>query len=333
MSTSATPSSASSSRPSRRRLLAGGAGLALGASAGALVPSAPAAAAEPASAALFPLKPPHLLEAETLVEYLRLRADQWDHNRYDAAGEDLGRTTVTWGRPGHPEEFENLSQCSSFMTLLLQRAYGAGTAYGWATRAYFDQYFPRKDGLPRASSSQPTAEDLQAGFRNASNVPHFDAVTKPVNLRPGDIVAWDYDPDTRSAPYTGHTVLIRAYLGTYASSADSRLGIPGVVPHLFQVVDCTSNPHGGPSLTSQASIDRYRAYPDTRATITDSPDVGYDEKNGVGYGHMVFYADPDTSLFAGYRWSLNSSSPEPAVADAVSGKKQIAAGRVNAFVV
>ncbi|SOE06830.1 hypothetical protein [Streptomyces sp. Ag109_G2-15] len=326
--------STSFSGPSRRHLLTGGAGLALAASAGSLVLPARAVAAEPATAALYQLKPPHLLEAETLVEYLRLRANQWDHNRYNVEqtnGENLGRTTVTWGRPGHPEEFENLSQCASFMTSLLQRSYGADTAYGWATPAYFNQYFPPKDGLPRTSSF-PNAEDLQAGFLNASNVPHIDPVTKPVNLRPGDIVAWDYDPNAKSTPYTGHTVLIRAYLGTYASSVDSKLGITGVVPHLFQIVDCTNSPHGGPDLTSQSSIDRYRAYPDSRAEIADDNST-YTEHSGVGYGHMIFYADPDTSLFVGYRWSVNSGSPQAAVAQPVKDKKQIAAGRVNAFLV
>ncbi|UFR06579.1 hypothetical protein KBP30_37800 [Streptomyces sp. Go40/10] len=328
--------SAPSARPSRRRLLTGGASLALAASATSLVSPPGAAAAEPKTAALYPLKPTHLLEAETLVEYLRLRTGPWDHNRYNVEtdGRTLGRTTVTWGRPGHPEEFENLSQCASFMTLLLERAYGTDTAYGWATASYFDQYFPTKNapaGTPR-SGTYPTAEDLQAGFLNASDVPHFDPVTKPVNLRPGDIVAWDKDPDDKTVPYTGHTVMIRACLGTYASSVDSKLDIPGVVPHLFQIVDCTDNPHGGPDLTSQTSIDRYRAYPDTRAELSDDNRT-WTQHNGVGYGHMVFYADPGTGLFAGYRWSLNSSQPYPAVAQAVEGKRQIAAGRVNAFVV
>jgi len=40
-----------------------------------------------------------------------------------------------------------------------------------------------------------------------------------------------------------------------------------------------------------------------------------------------------TNLFVGYRWSVNSSTPVAAVAAAVSGKQQIAAGRVNTFVV
>lgn len=327
-------SSATPAHPSRRHLLAGSAGLALAASAASLVSPTRAAAAEPAAAELYKLKPPHLLEAETLVEYLRLRGGQWDHNRYNveqADGENLGRTQVTWGRAGHPEEFENLSQCASFMTALLEHSYGTGTAYGWATSAYFDQYFPPKDGSTR-TSSYPNAEDLQAGFLKASAVPHFDPVTKPVNLRPGDIVAWDYDPAVKSTPYTGHTVLIRSYLGTFSSSVDSKLGITGVVPHLFQIVDCTNSPHGGPDLTSRTSIDRYRAYPDSRAEIADD-DSTYTEHSGVGYGHMVFYADPGTDLFAGYRWSVNSATPQPAVAQPVTGRKQIAAGRVNAFLV
>jgi len=315
---------------SRRALLTGSAAVATAvATAGLAAPAA--VAAEAATADLYPLKPPHLLEAENLVEYLRLRGDQWTNNRYDTPGENLGTTAVVWGRPGHPEEFANLSQCASFITSVLERAYGADTAYGWATRDYFDRYFPPKGGGPARTVPFPTAEDLQAGFADAAQVPHFDQVTKPVNLRPGDLVAIDYDAGGTSTPYTGHVVMIRAAEGTFASSVDAKLG-SGVVPYLFQIVDCTSNPHGGPDLGSATSVAHYRAYPDTRAEISDD-DTAYDEHSGAGYGHMVLYADPATQLFAGYRWSVNSSDPIAATAVAVAGGQQIAAARVNAFTV
>lgn len=314
---------------SRRSLLAGAAGVTAAVAATAGLGAVPAVAAEAPAAELYTLKPPHLLEAETLVEYLRLRSDQWSHNQYDTPAENLGTTSVAWGRPGHPEEFGNLSQCASFVTSLLERSYGADTAYGWATQDYFAQYFPAKDGSVRTAPF-PEAEDLQAGFANASDVPHFDPVTKPVNLRPGDLVAVDYDATAKSTPYTGHVVMIRAVEGTFASSVDSQVG-SGVVPYLFQIVDCTSAPHGGPSLTSPTSVANYRAYPDTRADISDD-DTSYTEQTGVGYGHMVFYADPVTKLFAGYRWSVNSSTPVAATGTATSGQ-QISAARVNAFLV
>jgi hypothetical protein len=322
--------SSTASSLSRRALLTGSAAVA-GAAATAGLAAPAAVAAEPATADLYPLKPPHLLEAENLVEYLRLRADPWSYNRYDAPGENLGTTAVVWGRPGHPEEFGNLSQCASFVTSVLERAYGADTAYGWATRDYFDSYFPPKGGGPARTVPYPTAEDLQAGFADAAQVPHVDQVTKPVNLRPGDLVAVDYDAGATSAPYTGHVVMIRAAEGTFPSPVDARLG-SGVVPYLFQIVDCTSNPHGGPDLTSQSSIDHYRAHPDTRAEISDD-NTTYAEHSGAGYGHMIFYADPVTQLFAGYRWSVNSSDPIAATAVAAAGQQQIAAARVNAFTV
>ncbi|MFC1433218.1 hypothetical protein ACEZDB_21470 [Streptacidiphilus sp. N1-3] len=315
----------------RRSLLAGAAGLTTAAAvATAGLGATPAAAAEAAASALYPLKPPHLLEAETLVEYLRLRSDQWPlHNRYDVPGQNLGTTAVTWGRPGHPEEFGNLSQCASFITSVLERAYGSDTAYAWATGDYFDQYFPSKSGSTRTAPF-PEAEDLQAGFANAANVPHFDPVTKPVNLRPGDLVAIDYDAVRTSTPYTGHVVMIRAVEGTFASSVDSQVG-SGVVPYLFQIVDCTSNPHGDPDITSRTSTDHYRAYPDTRGLLADD-NSAYTQSTGVGYGHMVFYADPVTKLFAGYRWSVNDSSPVTATGSAATGAV-VSAARVNAFLV
>lgn len=313
---------------SRRSLLgASAAGLAAGV-AGVGLAAAPAQAAEAAQQDLYPLKPPHLLEAENLVEYLRLRTDQWSWNRYDTPAENLGTTTVVWGAPGHPEQYSNLSQCASFQTAVLERAYGTGTAYGWATPGYFDTYFPPRDGTAR-TAPYPTAQDYTAGFLNASNVPHIDPVTKPVNLRPGDLVSIDYDPFTTSQPYTGHIVMIRAVEGTFASAVDAQLGA-GVIPYLFQIVDCTSAPHGGPSLTSDTSLAHYRSYPDTRAVLADD-NSSYTEYTGAGYGHMVFYADPTTGLFAGYRWSVNSSTPVAATGAAVAGVQQISAGRVNAF--
>ncbi|MFJ6139288.1 hypothetical protein [Kitasatospora sp. NPDC092286] len=316
----------SNGRISRRTLMTGAAGTA-GAALAASVSTGEAAAASTTSEATaaatavpapnpYPLKPPHQIEAETLIDHLRLRP--WSHNanQYKTAGEfDDVHTSVTWGTAGHPEEFSNLSQCSSFLTLVLQRAYG-GTVpvdspdrplpwpaanYGWATREYFQRYF-------RTDRPFPTAELFQQGFANAADIPHFTAVTKPVNLRPGDLVALDYDPASTTTPYTGHIVMIRERRGTWPDLVDAQVGA-GVVPYIFEIIDCTSDPHGNPKPSGATEL--YRAFPDTR--IEESADPSgqpvWTEHNGAGYGHMIFYADAATKLFAGYRWSVNSSTP------------------------
>ncbi|MER7702259.1 hypothetical protein ABTX81_05065 [Kitasatospora sp. NPDC097605] len=325
----------STARITRRGLLAGAAGTAGAAALATVAGAGEASAATVPPPSPYTLKLPHQIEAEALVDNLRLRP--WDHlaNRYKRAGVfDDVPTSVRWGTAGHPEEFSNLSQCSSFLTLVLQRAYGtaptvpAGTpmpwgdySYGWATRDYFQQYFIKDPANP---NPYPTAEKYQQAFLDTASLPHFTRVTKPVNLRPGDLVALDYYPDEdNTKPYTGHIVMIRERKGTWSDPVvDAKIGRP-VVPYVFEVVDCTSDPHGNPALGGTAT-DLYRAFPDSR--IEEVPGTNgsstWKEHDGVGYGHMVFYADADTKLFAGYRWSLNTTVPRSVT------ERPISAGRV-----
>ncbi|MGA5098517.1 hypothetical protein ACPCAC_14325 [Streptomyces lavendulocolor] len=305
----------SQQRLSRRGILAGatgaGAALVAGSAAGT------ASAADVPAPSPYPIKPPHQIEAEALVDYLRLRPWSDGANRYKTAGQFPNENSaLSWGAPGHPEQFSAFAQCSSFLTMVLQRAYGTGTAYGWATREYFAQHFRTEPG-----KFYPTAEKFREGFANAAAVPHFTAVTKPVNLRPGDLVAFDYDPETTTEPYTGHIVMIRERKGALASPADRQVG-EGVVPYVFEIIDCTSDPHGNPAASAGAEA-TYRGFPDTRIEEPAEGASGWTEHNGVGYGHIVFYADPTTKLFAGYRWSVNSSTARRAA------DRPIAAARVH----
>ncbi|MEV6511571.1 hypothetical protein [Streptomyces sp. NPDC051642] len=61
-------------------------------------------------------------------------------------------------------------------------------------------------------------------------------------------------------------------------------------------VDCTSDPHGVYALTN------YPKYPDTRMV----GNVPGENLQGVGIGHMMFYAADTTGEFSRYRWSVNS---------------------------
>ncbi|MGW0563093.1 hypothetical protein ACWDZ4_21305 [Streptomyces sp. NPDC003016] len=301
-------------RLSRRGWLAATAGVGASLITGSAVGSASAAEVPPPSP--YATKLPHQIEAETLIEYLRMRPWSDDANRYKTAGEFPDEnSSVVWGTPGQPKQFSAFAQCSSFITLVLQRAYGTGTAYGWATREYFSQYFNTEAG-----KFYPTAEKFREGFANAASIPHFTAVTKPVNLRPGDLVALDYDPATTTEPYTGHIVMIRERKGTWASSADSEVG-SDAVPYVFEIIDCTSNPHGNPAGSETAEA-TYRGFPDTRIEEIPGGTPEWIEHDGTGYGHMVFYGDATTKLFAGYRWGVNSPTAHKVTA------RPIAAARV-----
>lgn len=312
------------SRLSRRSLVTGAAGAALFAASTSRATAATTFIPAPSP---YATKLPHQIEAERLVDYLRMRPWSDNANRYrtssQVSDEFEGKDHfVNWGSSGHPENFSALAQCSSFITLALIHAYGPASAhqdlpgYGWATEEWFKETF-------KATGRFPTAERFQQGFlaTATANNPRFNAVTKPVNLRPGDLVAFDYDPNATSAPYTGHIVMIRERKGTWSDPVvDAKVG-NNVIPYVFEIIDCTSDPHGNPNL--DGATDVYRAFPDTRIDEPVDATSPWPEHDGVGYGHMVFYADATTKLFAGYRWSVNSSTPRK-IAD-----RPIAAARLD----
>ncbi|MEU9375984.1 hypothetical protein AB0D94_19695 [Streptomyces sp. NPDC048255] len=248
---------------------------------------------------------PHQIEAEQMVDYLRMSDPlNTDRNQYKLAS-DTRSTVLTWGNPGLAEQYRALAQCSTFVTKTLMRAYGEGTSTGWATEQYFhDNFFP---SIPIDDPKwSPSAEEYQSGFKGAAEILNIQQVKKPVNLRPGDLVAIDYN-DPNSA-YTGHIVMIRKAKGTFRNSVvDAKLG-DNVTPRIFEVIDCTHLPHGDPK---NGNLANYEAFPDSRyKPIVDAVGNVTDwvAGSGVGYGHMIFYSDNTTGGFAGYRWSVNSSS-------------------------
>jgi hypothetical protein len=259
--------------------------------------------------------PPHLEEAVGLVRSL-LDVD-WDEGRntYKKVHEDDGRITrVVWeGRP------EVLAQCGSFQALVLEHAYGAGRDAGWATGAFFRDRFFSQRGLRDSGKRFPNAAEFREGFVSGAGAPYLTRVHGPGDLRPGDLVAIDY----RDAGlwYSGHIVMIRAAHGVLRSRVDAQVS-PHAVGHVFEVVDCTDSPHGDPE---RGTLALYEKYPDTRLAYRSSGgDVSHVRKHtGAGFGHMVFYADPDGG-FAGYRWSANAARPSTA------GQRPIAAARVVA---
>jgi hypothetical protein len=66
--------------------------------------------------------------------------------------------------------------------------------------------------------------------------------------------------------------------------------------YAVEVIDCTSDPHGVYGLAS------YQLFPDTRM-VDDQ-----DNFQGVGIGHMMFYASDATGEFCRYRWSVNTGA-------------------------
>lgn len=202
-------------------------------------------------------------------------------------------STVTWGTPDDLTSWIAKARCSSFITWVLKHT------YGWASDAYFTQYF--QDRIPEAA-------DYRKAFTDGTGGPHFKRIRKVTDLQPGDLIAVDYngsDPDN-----TGHIVMVRQVKGVFTGSVN----FSGETQYAVEVVDMTSDPHGVYGLSS------YAQYPDTRM-VSDVDGANF---QGVGIGHMMFYASDTTGEFSRYRWSVNSSSAKTyAVAD-----RPISAARV-----
>lgn len=184
--------------------------------------------------------------------------------------------TLTWGLPGDLASWVARARCASFVTGVLKHT------YDWASDDYFLRYFQERG---------PEAADYCSAFLNGTAGPRFARIRKVTDLRPGDIVAVDYkgsDPDN-----TGHIVMVRELKGTFSGTAD----FTGETQYAVEIIDCTSDPHGVYALTN------YPKYPDTRMVSN----VTGENLQGVGIGHMMFYASDTTGEFSRYRWSVNSA--------------------------
>nr|CEL14753.1 unknown [Kibdelosporangium sp. MJ126-NF4]CTQ96617.1 unknown [Kibdelosporangium sp. MJ126-NF4] len=217
----------------------------------------------------------HAIEAETFAQYLNLPACPPENNNY----KDNGTPNIlTWGEPGKPSTWFNQSQCASFLTGLLRRTYPAV-----ATDEHFETSF---------GSRSPNARQYRQTFAGPA-IPHWQPVRKLTNLRAGDFIAIDYA--NGQPTQTGHIVMVRRIKGTYVAP-NSSLNFPGETQYAVEIVDCTSDPHG------VRGVGNYAAYPDIR--LID----GENDREGVGFGHMMFYASNSTDVFTRYRWSVNTSS-------------------------
>jgi hypothetical protein len=148
-----------------------------------------------------------------------------------------------------------------------------------------------KQAAPQARASAFKALEMAPGripsppkyvtfFQSLAKTPQegWQAVNKVSDLRPGDVVAWEYKKATSS----GHAVIIA--------------GVPveqGDGTWLVKVYDSTASSHGDDSRPQ-----------DPRAEVLESSG----KRSGLGHGMMAFSADPVTGAITGYRWSPRSKT-------------------------
>jgi hypothetical protein len=215
--------------------------------------------------------PAHLVTAEAICDNLARLALPNQLNVYKEPGTP---TVMVWGIDGRPETWQSWAECAAFQTEVIKRT------YPWASTDWFRAH---------ANSTSPYASGYQALFASGA-LPGFTAVTRVADLRPGDLIALNYQ-DEGSKVYTGHMVMVRQIGEPYHRIRD----LPGSTQYPVQVIDCSRYPHGVPGAGD------YAAYPDTRI------DAAGRRWPGLGTGWMMFYADRADGRFTGYRWSVNST--------------------------
>ncbi|MCW3843863.1 LamG domain-containing protein [Micromonospora yasonensis] len=184
-------------------------------------------------------------------------------------------SVVTWGEPGDLGSWVSKARCSSFLTWVLKRS------CPWATNDYFRTWF---------ADTVPEAADYQQAFAAGSGGPRFQRISRVADLRPGDLIAVNYNGSDPAN--TGHIVMVRSVKGTYTGG----MNFAGETQYAVEVIDCTADPHG------VYATGNYDLYPDTRM-VDDVTNF-----QGAGIGHMMFYAADTTGEFSRYRWSVNSGS-------------------------
>jgi len=185
-----------------------------------------------------------------------------------------GPASVVWGPPADLTGWVARARCASFVTAVLKRS------CPWATDSYFQTHF---------ADPSPEAADYRIGFDNGPG-PRLRRIRRVADLQPGDLIAVDYNGSDPAN--TGHIVMVRQLKGVYTGS----MNFPGETQYAVEIVDCTSDPHGVYGLAS------YQLYPDTRMVDDQS------NFQGVGIGHMMFYASDATGEFSRYRWSVNTGA-------------------------
>ncbi|MFD7612240.1 LamG domain-containing protein [Streptomyces sp. NPDC059828] len=184
--------------------------------------------------------------------------------------------SVVWGQPSQPAGWVAKARCSSFMTRVLTYT------YPWATDSYFTTHFHDRG---------PEAEDYHDAF-NAGAGPRFKKIRKVADLQPGDLIAIDYKGSVEGS--TGHIVMVRDVKGVYTGSGN----VSGETQYAVEIIDCSASPHG-----VYGAAD-YARFPDTRMVgVADGGDL-----EGVGIGHMMFYASNATGEFSRYRSSVNAGT-------------------------
>ncbi|HEY9875005.1 MAG TPA: hypothetical protein V6D12_16325 [Candidatus Obscuribacterales bacterium] len=248
---------------------------------GVLLPSSPVKAQTST-------KPKHLEDALLLLEGLR-----WENNNYQH-----GEPTVNWKGFNGAADYVSKTDCSGFMSKLLQHSYG-----DYFTDERFKQWIREK------KRKRPLAEDFHYAIVNQKDFIQIQEITQ---VKPGDIIAVKYlkkednDDNTENGkPSTGHVMLV-------AETPKQSSLIEGKRQWEVKVIDQSKSGHGkyDSRRKTDVSTDDSQRNGD-RLTNNQQNNSCEPKKNfndGLGKGTMAIYTNEDRNDILGYTWSICEKS-------------------------
>lgn len=131
----------------------------------------------------------------------------------------------------------------------------------------------RVRGIPKGKIPSPPSFQKFMATLAAKPQPGWEAVARAADLRPGDVVSWDYKTERAS----GHAVIIASMPSPTKDGS-----------WVVKIYDATSSPHAEDSRPD-----------DARAQIFEVTG----RRSGLGHGVMAFSTDASTGALTGYRWT------------------------------
>ena len=242
---------------------------------GVLLPSSPVKAQTST-------KPKHLEDALLLLKELRLENNNYQH----------GKPTVTWKGVNGGADYESKTDCSGFMSKLLQHSYSD----------YFtDKHF--KQWIKKCDRKRPLAEDFHSAIVNQKD---FIQIKKITQVQPGDILAIKYlpDKDCKTKDTTGHVMLV---VETPRKRDSTKLIVPKTLQWEVIVIDQSCSGHGKYDSRRKLDIFDDDSQPDGDG-LAEKEQNNPCEPNehfhdGLGKGTIRIYTNEDNGNILGYTWS------------------------------
>jgi hypothetical protein len=238
------------------------------------------------------------------------------YSNTDTSGFPNGYHIQWHSDPGAPL-YNNVSDCSSFSDMLLQRS------YGW---------------IPATTNPRPKAEDYYWAIRNAQG---FAEIGDIHDIQVGDVLTLLYPPGETD---TGHVAWIDSMPQAFSGAPAEE----GLSAYVVWVIDSTSGFHDGPTGPTTAADDRYLGTsgctsdnqcitlygPNALCNTTQLIDDAVCSLTGVGRGQMRLYVDASGTI-QGHTWSPDAlstfysrPSPLPTKGGSFTGE-DVVVGRYN----